>query len=417
MKFFIRGGRPLRGAVVVDGSKNATLPILAATLLTDREVVLHRVPALKDVQTLIEILKHSGKSIEPLGEGSYRIRSTGQLLGKVPHTLVHKMRASFLVLGPLLARVGEVEISLPGGCAIGLRPVDLHLRGLQAMGAELTLKSNSVAARTDRLRAAEIHLSYPSVGATEHLLMTAALVPGRTVIRNPAQEPEVDDLIAFLSKLGARIERSSTCIEVKGRSELGGAEHTVIPDRICAGTYLIAAALTGGEVKVSCNPWHLHPLVAKLKEMGVEIEEEPAGLVVSCKGHPAYRAVEIETRPYPGFPTDMHPPIMPLLALARGESRLRETVFEDRFAYVDELRRMGADIRLWGQTAIVRGVAGLRGDEVQAGDIRAGVALVLAGLAAYGTTIVHDDEGHVPRGYSDLAGTLRELGADVQIIE
>jgi len=414
MKYLIRGGRPLRGEVAVEGSKNATLPLLAATLLTDREIVLHRVPALSDVQNMLEILKHLGKSIEPLGEGSYRIRQAGRLSGTVPHALIHRMRASFLVLGPLLARLGEAEISLPGGCAIGLRPVDLHLRGLQAMGAELKLRGKIVSARTAGLRAAEIHLSYPSVGATEHILMAAALVPGRTVILNPAREPEVDDLIAFLKELGAKIGRSSGYIEIEGQRELGGGEHSVIPDRICAGTYLIAGALTGGKVAVRCNPWHLSPLTAKLKEMGVEIEEEPGGLAVSCKGR-TYRAVEIETRPYPGFPTDMHPPIMPLLALADGESILRETVFEDRFAYVGELCRMGANIRLWGQTAIVRGVEALRGEEVRAGDIRAGVALVLAGLAAHGTTVVHDSEDHIQRGYSDLAGTLQKLGADVRI--
>jgi len=417
MKWLITGGRPLEGEVAVEGSKNAALPILAATLLTDEAVLLHRIPALRDVEVLLQILEHLGKRVEPLGRGSYRIRPSGRLSGTAPHHLIRRLRASFLVLGPLLARLGEAEVSLPGGCAIGLRPVDLHLRGLQAMGAELELRGEIVHARAPQLRAAEIHLSYPSVGATEHLLMTAALVPGRTVLHNPAREPEVDDLIAFLNKLGAKVARSPAYIEIEGGSELGGAEHTVIPDRLCAGTFVIATALAGGEVTVRCCPWHLRPLVGKLMEMGVEIVERPDGVTVTREGPLRYRAVEIETRPYPGFPTDMHPPIMPLLALARGESRLRETVFEDRFSYVRELCRMGADIRVWGQTAIVRGVGELRGAEVRAGDIRAGVALVLAGLAARGTTVVHDERDQIPRGYSDLAGALNRLGAQIQVLE
>jgi len=413
MRFLISGGRPLSGEVAVGGSKNAALPIIAATLLSDAEIVLHRIPDLRDVGTLLSILTHLGKEIEPLGEGSYRIRP-GHLRSRAPHSLIHEIRASFLVLGPLLARLGEAEVSLPGGCAIGLRPVDLHLRGLRAMGAEVKLCADVVVARAPRgLRAAEIHLSYPSVGATEHLLMTAALVPGRTIIRNPAQEPEVDDLIGFLDELGAHVVRRADHIEIEGRSRLKGAEYTVIPDRLCAGTYVIAAALAGGELTVRSCPWHLSPLVDKLKEMGVEISEDSHGLTVVRNGPLDYRAVEIETRPYPGFPTDMHPPIMPLLALAQGESRLRETVFEDRFAYVEGLRRMGAEIELWGQTAIVRGVSELRGAEVRAGDIRAGVALVLAGLAARGTTVVHDERDQISRGYSDLAGTLSRLGAYV----
>ncbi len=413
MKLLITGGRELLGEVAVEGSKNAALPILAATLLTDEDALLKGIPALKDVQTVIGILEHLGKGVDCLRGGSYRVRSTGRLCGIAPQALVRRMRASFLILGPLLARLGEAEVSLPGGDAIGLRPVDLHLKGLQAMGAELELKDGIVFARAKRLQPAEIHLSYPSVGATEHLMTTAALIRGRTVIHNPAQEPEIADLARFLMKLGARIGLHRTRIEVEGCQELGGATHTVIPDRLCAGTYLIATALAGGEVFVRCNPWHLSPLVAKLKEMGVEIGERPEGLLVTRSDGIAYRPVEIETRPYPGFPTDMHPPIMPLLALASGESRLRETVFEDRFSYVPELRRMGADLTLWGQTVIVRGVRELRGAEVWARDIRAGVALVLAGLAARGTTIVYDEEEHIPRGYSDLVGALRTLGAEI----
>lgn len=415
MKLCITSGHPLSGEVAVEGSKNAALPILAATLLTDEDVLLESVPVLKDVQILSTILEHLGKRIEIRNGGSYRIQSLGRLVGVAPQALVRRMRASFLVLGPLLARLGEAEVSLPGGDAIGLRPVDLHLKGLQAMGAELEQRDGAVFARAKRLRPAEIHLSYPSVGATEHLLMTAALVPGRTVIRNPAQEPEISDLVDFLKKLGAKIELDSTQIEIEGSRELRGATHAVIPDRLCAGTYTIATALAGGKVFVRCIPWHLQPLVIKLKEMGVEIQEQRDGIVVARNGVSAYQPVEIETRPYPGFPTDMHPPIMPLLALTRGESRLRETVYEARFSYAQELARMGADIHIWGQTAIVRGVKELQGAEVQAGDIRAGVALALAGLVAQGTTVVHDPKEHIARGYSDLSGTLRRLGANIKI--
>jgi UDP-N-acetylglucosamine 1-carboxyvinyltransferase len=244
--------------------------------------------------------------------------------------------------------------------------------------------------------------------------MTAALIPGRTVIRNPAREPEVGDLAGLLQQMGAGIHISSTQIEIEGRAALSGATHEVIPDRLCAGTFVIAAALTGGELFVRCNPWHLRPLTGTLMSMGVELHERPEGIQVSPQPRSAYRPVEIETRPYPGFPTDMHPPIVPLMSLTPGESRVRETVFEDRFAYAPELRRMGADLDVWGQTVILRGVRALRGAEVRARrDNRAGVALVLAGLVAEGTTIVHDEEDHIPRGHSDLAGTLRELGAEI----
>jgi UDP-N-acetylglucosamine 1-carboxyvinyltransferase len=417
MKLLITGGQPLQGEVAVEGSKNSALPILAATLLTDEDVLLTGIPTLKDVQTILAILEHLGKRVDSLGAGTYRLRSSDALWGAAPAALVRRMRASFLVLGPLLARLGEAQVALPGGDAIGLRPVDLHLKGLQAMGAELEQREGVIFARARRLQPAEIHLSYPSVGATEHLMMTASLVAGHTVIRNPAQEPEIRDLADFLTKLGACVKLHSTHIEIEGGRPLGGATHAVIPDRLCAGTYAIAAALAGGKLFVRCLPWHLQPLVNKLKEMGVAIQEQPDGVIITRNGADHYRSVEIETRPYPGFPTDMHPPIVPLLALASGESRLRETVYEARFSYAEELSKMGADIRIWGQTAVVRGVQKLRGAEVRAADIRAGVALVLAGLAAQGTTVVRDEEEHILRGYSDLSGTLRQLGAQIEQID
>lgn len=416
MKLLITGGRPLQGEIAVEGSKNSALPLFAATLLTDDDVVLQGIPALKDVQTIIAILEHLGKRVEHLGDGQYRIRAAGQLRAVPPQALVRRMRASFLVLGPLLARVGEAEVSLPGGDAIGLRPVDLHLKGLQAMGAELEQQDAIIFARTKRLQPAEIHLSYPSVGATEHLMMTAVCVHGRTVIRNPAQEPEINDLADFLGKLGAQIELHSSHIEIEGGHELRGATHRVIPDRLCAGTYTIATALAGGEVFIRCIPWHLRPLLTTLEQMGVHLKEQPTGVIVSRNGCAEYRPVEIETRPFPGFPTDLHPLLVPLLALTEGESRVRETIYEDRFSYARELVRMGADIRIWGQTAIVHGVKELTGTEVEAQDIRAGATLALAGLAARGRTTVHDEEGHILRGYSDLAGTLRHLGAEIEVV-
>lgn len=413
MRYSIEGGRPLEGEVAVDGSKNAALPILVATLLTDGEVVLDGVPRLRDVRTLTRILEVLGKRIE-VGEEGVRVAGGHRGTPFAPPELVRRMRASFLVLGPLLARWGEAEVSLPGGDAIGMRPVDLHLRGLQAMGAELELRDGIVHARASPLRAAEIHLGYPSVGATEHLMMTAALVPGRSVVRNPAREPEVEDLGRFLRRLGAHVQFQPDHIEIEGKPRLGGAQHTVIPDRLCAGTYTLAAALTGGRVEIRCRPWHLRPLTGTLSMMNVEVEERSHGLVVTGSDARSYRPVEIETHPYPGFPTDMHPPIAPLLALTPGESRIRETVFEDRFAYAPGLRRMGANVRIWGQTAIVSGVARLQGAEVSdRRDNRAGVALVLAGLAAQGTTVVHDEADQIPRGHSDLAGTLMRLGARI----
>ena len=427
MIYLIRSGRPLAGEVTVQGSKNAALPALVATLVTDEEVRLVNIPRLRDVATLTTILRSLGKGVESTTAVSSQLSATAtatdairvfpldrELSGKPPTEPVRAIRASFLVLGPLLARLGEAEVALPGGDAIGLRPVDLHLRGLQAMGAEISLQGGVVRAKATRLRPAEITLSYPSVGATEHLLMTAALIPGRTVIHNPAQEPEVGDLAGLLQQMGAGIRISSTQIEIEGRAALSGATHAVIPDRLCAGTFVIAAALTGGNVLVRCHPWHLRPLTGTLTSMGVQIHEQSEGIRVSPQSCRSYQAVEIETRPYPGFPTDMHPPIVPLLSLTPGESRVRETVFEDRFAYAPELRRMGADLDVWGQTVILRGVRALRGAEVRARrDNRAGVALVLAGLAAEGTTIVHDEEDHILRGHSDLAGTLRELGAEI----
>jgi UDP-N-acetylglucosamine 1-carboxyvinyltransferase len=411
--FRIIGGHRLEGEVPAQGSKNASLPIFVATLLTDEEIILRRVPNLKDIQTLTEILQALGKAVDQRQSDIYSFRKTQKLSSRAPHQQVGKMRASFLVLGPLLARTGEAEVALPGGDPIGLRPVDLHLSGLQAMGAEFELRDGVVYARAKSLKPAEIFLKYPSVGATEHLMMTASLIPGRTVIHNPAQEPEISDLAHLLIKMGAKITLMPSHIEIQGCERLCATDHTIIPDRLCAGTYTIATALCGGEVEIGSNPTHLGPLISVLRQAGVIIEERPESILVSADLHQRYHPLEIETRPHPGFPTDLQALMMPLLALASGTSRITETVFEDRFAYVQDLQRMGAAVEVWGQTAIIHGVEKLHGAEVQALDIRAGVSLVLAGLAAEGVTIVRDPKEHIARGYQNLGGDLRQIGAEI----
>ena len=428
MKLVIEGGRPLRGEVAVQGAKNSALHLLAAALLTDEPIVLQRVPELSDVRAQLALLEALGKRVERLSAEGYRLRaSPAGLRPLAPSEPARRLRASFHVLGPLLARCGEAAVPLPGGDAIGPRPVDLHLRGLEALGAHIEVdKGKGVVyarARAGALRPACIELPYPSVGATIHLMITAAGLPGpgRTVIENAAREPEVDDVARLLRAMGARVERTGSRLEIRGQdsTELRGAEHQVMPDRICAGTYAIAVAIAGGSAIIRCVPWHLGALVDTLQAMGVVVRERPdgRGLEVARGRGDALRAIAIETRPYPGFPTDLHPPIAALLALADGESRLRETVFEDRFAYVEGLRRLGAQIEVDAprRTAIVRGGRALEGADVRVHkDNRAGAALVLAGLAARGTTIVHDDEGLIPRGYSRLVEDLRALGADIK---
>jgi UDP-N-acetylglucosamine 1-carboxyvinyltransferase len=408
MRLVVRGGRELQGKLEAEGAKNAALPIFCATLLTDEEVVLRNIPSLQDVATIQKMLVALGKRVESLGPGVYRVSPAGELRPEAPPELVRKMRASFLVLGPLLARLGRARVALPGGCVLGPRPVDLHLKGLAQMGAEIKLAQGDVEAQ-GRLHGGEIYLDYPSVGATEQLLLAAALVPERTVIHNPAVEPEVEDLARFLRAMGAKITWGRE-IEVHGAERLHGADYRIIPDRINAGTYIIGVALAGGEAEIGCQPAHLQALLGKLRECGVEIEEHGQAILVRSSGE--LLPLEVETRPYPGFPTDLQPQMTTLLSLARGESLVRETVFPDRFAYVPELLRMGAQIRVSDSTAFIKGVTHLEGAMVQATDIRAGAALVLAGLAAHGETVVWD-EGHLARGYSDIVRDLRSLGAEI----
>ncbi len=411
MKIHIEGRHRLNGEVEAGGAKNSALPLLAATLLTDDPVILRQIPNVEDVRTMLKLLQSLGKSVTPVGQTSYSIRSTGKLSPRASYELVKKMRASFVVLGPLLVRLGQAEVPLPGGCVIGQRPVDFHLKGLQALGARAELVNGVVHAQADSLSANDIYFDFPSVGATQQLMMTTALIPGLTTIHNPAHEPEVYDLAHLLMQMGAGVTIEPTKFIIEGVQKLKGADYEIIPDRMTAGTYLIASAITQSEVFVRCLPAHLEPVLSKMREMGLEFQVSPNG--VRLWGQP-YRSAELETRPYPGFPTDLQPQMTTLLALASGESLIKETLFENRFSHVPELGRMGANIRVVGNTALVRGVDHLEGTTVQATDIRAGAALVLAGLAARGTTTVIDP-GYITRGYEDLPGELRKLGAAIMI--
>jgi len=410
-RFVIKGGNRLEGTVGVDGSKNAVLPIMAATLLCAGESTIHDVPNLRDIQMMADLLRYLGASVywEP---GTLTVDTSGITTVNVPETLMRRMRASNLVLGPLLARFGEVSISQPGGCNIGARPMDLHIRGLRALGASITERAGYITARTTRLRGTEIHLDVPSVGATENLMMAAILAEGTTVIRNAAKEPEIVDLQNFLNRLGARVKGAGTgVIKVEGVSALHPAEHHVIPDRIDAGTHMVAAAITRGDVLVTgVIPEHVEPVIAKLREMGASVTVADDGVRVQVDKR--LKAVDVKTMPYPGFATDMQPQMMALLTVAGGASIVTETIFENRFKHVPELVRMGANIRIEGHTAIVRGVEHLSGAYVEATDLRAGAALVLAGLAAENTTIVEHVE-HIDRGYARLEEKYRMLGADI----
>lgn len=408
----IEGGRPLIGTVRVRGAKNAALPILAAALLSPGKTRLSEVPALQDVQTMCNVLRELGARVEGTRE-ALAIDAGSLENNEAPYDLVRRMRASFLVMGPLLARFGSARVSLPGGCAIGSRPINLHLKGFAALGARITMGYGYVEARASRLEGARICLDYPSVGATENLMMAACLARGTTMIENAAAEPEVGDLADLLNAMGARVKGvGSRVVTIEGVSELHGAEHRVIPDRIEAGTYLIAGAITGGSLRVeNVITGHLEPLLAKLREAGFSVEED--GWAVNIQGGGRPGAVDVKTMPYPGFPTDLQPQIMALMTMAEGIGLVTENVFENRFMHVDELKRMGAHIRVQGRTAVVEGVPTLAGARVKATDLRAGAAMVLAGLAAGGRTeiaYVH----HIDRGYVEIEETLRRLGANIE---
>jgi UDP-N-acetylglucosamine 1-carboxyvinyltransferase len=411
----IRGGRPLQGTIPIGGAKNAALPLMVAGLLTDERLVLENVPRLADIATMGALLAQHGIAVE---DGADRTLSLGGAVTntEAPYDIVRKMRASILVLGPLVARCGEARVSLPGGCAIGTRPVDLHLKGLEQMGAQIRLDGGYVHASAPKgLRGATIVFPFASVGATENLLMAAALADGRTVLANAAREPEIGDLAACLVAMGAHVEGIGTDkLVVEGVKSLHGVRHRIIPDRIETGTYICAAAVTGGELRLEgADLAHLGALARTLAEAGVEIEE--TGGAVLVRRVDGLRGVDAMTEPYPGFPTDMQAQYMAVMSVAEGAAMVTETIFENRFMHVPELNRMGARINVHGASAIVRGVASLSGAPVMATDLRASVSLVLAALAARGETVVNRVY-HLDRGYEAVEQKLAACGANIERI-
>jgi UDP-N-acetylglucosamine 1-carboxyvinyltransferase len=414
-KIIIRGGERLIGEVGVSGSKNATLPIFAASLLAEGVNLFHNVPNLKDVQTIVKVLKNLGVKVWEEGE-IYRIDATEVSNHKAPYNLVKTMRASILVLGPLVARMRRATVSLPGGCAIGARPINLHLMGLEAMGAKIELRRGYIEAKADRLKGAEISFDIPTVTGTENLMMAATLAKGKTTLQNAAMEPEVVDLANVLTKMGAKINGAGTpLIEIEGVESLQAAEHSIIPDRIEAGTLMVAAALTRGNIKIlHCPLQQMETVASKLRESGMEIDSDGEGARVL--GNRRIRSVDVKTQPYPGFPTDMQAQFMVLMSLAKGLSVISETIFENRFIHVSELRRMGANIHIQGDTAILQGVENLNGAQVMATDLRASASLILAGLAAEGVTEV-SRVYHLDRGYEGLDKKLASLGADIKRVK
>lgn len=413
-RLLIEGGVPLSGEVPISGAKNAVLPILAGALLADGVVRIRRVPHLQDVATMMQLLALMGAELTLDERLCIELDSTRLRSYTAPYELVRTMRASILVLGPLLARWGMADVSLPGGCAIGERPVDLHIKGLRALGAEVELSGGYIRARAKRLVGTRIVMDLVTVTGTENLMMAATLARGTTIIENAAQEPEVVDLARFLKTLGARIEGEGTnTIIVEGVERLGGGEYEVLPDRIEAGTYLVAGAISGGRVKVvGVQPQHLDAVLLKLREAGAQLSIGEDWIELDMGGRRP-RAVDLTTAPYPGFPTDMQAQFCALDAIAEGVGLIRETVFENRFMHVQELRRLGADIAVEGNTAIIRGVPYLSGAPIMATDLRASASLVLAGLAARGTTVV-DRIYHLDRGYERIEEKLARLGARIQ---
>lgn len=414
-KLIIHGGHELHGRVKISGAKNAVLPIIAATLLAqDKPCVLDEVPYLNDVCTIAEVLRQLGAKVDfNRQQHTLFVDSTVLKTVDAPYDLVRKMRASFVIMGPLLARYGKAKISMPGGCAIGTRPIDLHLKGFEALGAEIEIGHGFISATAPNgLKGTSIYLDFPSVGATENIIMAACMAEGQTILENAAQEPEIIDLANFLNIMGAKIRGAGTnVIKITGVPKLIGHNYTIIPDRIEAGTYMVAVAMTGGDIYIeNAISEHLKPVIAKLNEAGVKIEEDIDGIRVSCNKRP--KAIDIKTLPYPGFPTDMQAQFMAMLTIADGIGLVTETVFENRFMHVDELKRMGACIKVDGRTSIVEGVPSLNGCQVKATDLRAGAAMVLAGLVANGETEVSYIH-HIDRGYDNLVEKLCGLGADI----
>jgi UDP-N-acetylglucosamine 1-carboxyvinyltransferase len=412
-KIRIVGGRPLEGTVRISGAKNASLPDLCAALLTDETVTFENVAEVRDIRTMGRVLAELGCDVAFQTGGTVAIKAGALTSVEAPYDLVKTMRASVLVLGPLLAREGRARVSLPGGCAIGARPIDLHLTALEKMGAEVTVDRGYVEARAERLHGAEIHFNTVTVTGTENIMMAATRAEGETVIHNAACEPEIPDLAELLVAMGARIEGAGTpTIRVTGVPSLHGARHRVIPDRIETGTYVIACAIAGGDIEIqACQPRHLRSTIEKLRETGVRIEEGPDNLRVRAPRQ--VKPADVTTQPHPGFPTDMQAQYMVLMTQANGTCRLTESIFENRFMHVAELQRMGASVRVDGRSAYVKGPTALSGAQVMATDLRASACLVLAGLGAEGETVV-ERVYHLDRGYYRIDEKLRGLGADIE---
>lgn len=413
-KLLIRGGNPLQGKVKVSGAKNAVLPIIIAALLAKTPSKFDEVPMLDDVSTINEVLRYLGVKVDDSVAHTLVIDSSSISNCEPPYELVSTMRASFLVLGPLLARKGKARISMPGGCAIGARPIDIHLKAFEALGVKVEQGHGYIEATVPNgINGATVYFDFPSVGATEHVMMLAVTAKGITVLENVAQEPEIVDLANYLNKMGAKVRGAGTSvIKIEGVSELHGAEYTIIPDRIEAGTYMIAAAMTGGDVIIeNVLPEHQKPLTAKLREAGAVVEEDVDRIHVI--GSKKLKAVDIKTLPYPGFPTDMQAQMMAMLVVAEGHSRVMESVFENRFMHVNELIRMGAKITTEGRSANIDGPARLTGCFVRCTDLRAGAAMILAGLVAEGQTEI-GDLYHIDRGYENIVEKFKGLGANIE---
>lgn len=412
-KILVKQSPPLQGKVRISGAKNAALPILAASILSTEDVYLEDVPELKDVEIMCEVLRSLGVKVEKTGKNTLVINGRGLNNCVTDYNLMNKMRASFLVMGPLLARMGRTVNSLPGGCNIGSRPIDLHLKGFNLLGAKVTEDEATISAVAEELQGTTIYLDFPSVGATENIMMAATLAKGETYIENAAMEPEIVDLSNFLRKMGAKVQGAGTStIRIKGVDELKGARHQIIPDRIEAGTFMVAAAMTGGDVLVeNVISSHMKPVIAKLIESGAEvIEDEESVRVIGGKD---LKPIKIKTLPYPGFPTDMQAQFMALMTKLKGENIVLETVFENRFMHANELVKMGANIKCEDREAVIIGGTPLKGAKVKATDLRAGAALILAGLTAQGTTEI-GDIFHIDRGYEDIEMKFRNLGANIE---
>lgn len=414
-KLIVTGGNPLEGTIAVSGAKNAVLPIIAASLLSPEPLQIDDAPHLLDVDVMCEVISAFGSQVKRVG--SQLFINTAEIKDiQAPHELVSRMRASIVTMGPLLARTGHVRISHPGGCAIGSRPINWHLKGLEALGAEVRMEHGYLDVSAPVLKGTRIYLDFPSVGATENIMMAAAGAEGTTLIENAAQEPEIVDLANFLNQMGGKVRGAGTSvIHIEGVQEFHGASHTVIPDRIEAGSYLLMAAAAGGDVLVqNVIADHLKPLLAKMDEAGIDFKEEDDGIRV--RGNGQYQAVDIKTQVHPGFPTDLQAPFLALLCTAKGTGMVTETVFENRFMHVDELKRMGADIKIEGRSAIVQGVERLTGAPVTATDLRAGAALILSALTAEGETEISGVH-HIDRGYEDIEHKLKRIGTDIRRVD